>query len=92
MMDAVVLEQLTKMVDATTEKSKVDAEVEATTTEVAQTVDGETQGETEYKETLDIQKQQLAETRKQNELLERGLAQGSEQVEELNKIVTRAAV
>ena len=85
-------EQLTKMVDATTEKIKVDAEVEATTTEVAQTVDGETQGETEYKETLDIQKQQLAETRKQNELLERGLAQGSEQVEELNKIVTRAAV
>ena len=74
------------------EKIKVDAEVEATTTEVAQTVDGETQGVTEYKETLDIQKQQLAETRKQNELLERGLAQGSEQVEELNKIVTRAAV
>ena len=86
-------EQLTKMVDATTEKIKVEnAEVEATTTEVAQTVDGETQGVTEYKETLDIQKQQLAETRKQNELLERGLAQGSEQVEELNKIVTRAAV
>ena len=85
-------EEVTKIATDSTEKIKVDAETE-TTTEVAQnTVDGETQSVTEYKETLDIQKQQLAETRKQNELLVRGLAQGSEQVDELNKIVTRASV
>ena len=69
-----------------------DPEEKLSTSEFAQTVDGETQGVTEYNEQTDIAKQQLAETRKQNELLERGLAQGSEQVEELNKIVTRAAV
>ena len=84
-------ETITKMADATTDKIKqVEAETE-TTTEVAQnTVDGETQSTTDTAD--DIGQKQLAATLKQNELLERGLAQGSEQVDELQKIVTRAAV
>jgi hypothetical protein len=86
-------EEVTKIATDSTEKIRVEAETTESETTFAQTtVDGETQSVTEYKETLDIQKQQLAETRKQNELLVRGLAQGSEQVDELNKIVTRASV